>query len=328
MGAASNYLGRVVEGYAGSVYRTLGSVFRHVALVPGDVQVFCASDTPGRLSEDPAELMRRYRASRLAEHSLPVGAFETMLPAEDVAFVRGQLEQAQAQGKLPLNTDARPVTYYLNMLLWGKQSASGLRGVAGAAAAAGALALSGAGPAAGGAGSGPLVARGAAGRDPDAAGRGLRPGHPGARSPWPGELALLFSFQAQVGLVFERVALLSGLFMTGLALGGGLARPLATGRWGLMAAGTDPGADRPGARPAASRRSARWPIWATGRQQTGYLGLSLALGLAVRGRVHPVPGPDQGGAAGLDRARHWAAAASRWRQTTWAGPWAGWWPGP
>ena len=39
------------------------------------------------------------------------------------------------------------------------------------------------------------------------------------------QLAILFSYQAQVGLVYERVALFNGLFMTGLALCGGTARP-------------------------------------------------------------------------------------------------------
>jgi hypothetical protein len=33
-------------------------VFGQVALVPGDIQVFCASPAPRRLSEDPAELRR------------------------------------------------------------------------------------------------------------------------------------------------------------------------------------------------------------------------------------------------------------------------------
>ncbi|HCS90386.1 MAG: 4Fe-4S binding protein [Thiohalocapsa sp. PB-PSB1] len=232
--AASNYLGRVVEGYAGSVYRTLNSVFRYVALVPGEVQVFCASDAPGRLSQDARELLRRYRASPRAEHGLPDGAFATLLPAQDVAFVRGQLDQAMAQDRLPLNTDAQPVTYYLNMLLWGKQSASGFVDWLQQLQRLGpwpyllpsllmlALGLvrwlqGGISPAtlSGRAGVFALASLGAVAMA--------------------GELALLFSFQAQVGLVFERVALLTGLFMTGLAVGGGLARRVATGRRGLPA---------------------------------------------------------------------------------------------
>lgn len=277
VGAASNYLGRVVEGYAGSVYRTLGSVFRHLALVPGDVQVCCAADAPGRLSEDPRELMQRYRASRLAEHGLPAGAFETMLPAADVAYVRDRLEQARAQGKLPLNTDARPVTYYLNMLLWGKQSASGfvdwleqLQRLGYWPYLVPSLLLVGLG-----------VVRWSLGGLP-AASIARRAGVFALASlgavAMAGELALLFSFQARVGLVFERVALLSGLFMTGLALGGGLARPLATGRRRLSALALTLAliaivlALLPAAIDALANLAER-------TQQTGYLGLSLALGL-------------------------------------------------
>ena len=227
---ASNYLGRAVGGYAGSVYRTLVETFAEVALVPGDSQILCASDTPGRLSEDPEELRRRYLASPLAEHGLAVGAFAAMLPQEAIVYLRAQLEQAGAE----VNSDARPVTYYLNMVLWGQFSGSGfvdwldrlsdlgpwpyllpvglfvalwllragLEGQGGntQAPAAGVFALAILG----------LIAMA-------------------------GQLTLLFSYQAQVGLVFERVALLNGLFMTGLALGAGLARPLAGPRSSLRA---------------------------------------------------------------------------------------------
>jgi hypothetical protein len=304
--AASNYLGRAVGGYAGSVYRTLGEVFADVVLVPGDVQVFCASDAPGRLTEDPAELQRRYLATPLADqaggsvsaavpdatlappsmescdpgksavpgcHSLPVGTFASMLPREEIAFLHGQLAQVKAE----VNRDARPVTYYLNMILWGKFSASGFvdwlerihrlgpwpylvppllfvalwllravlegRGGQVQSVPAGVFALAVLG----------LIAMAT-------------------------QLTLLFSYQAQVGLVFERVALLNGLFMTGLALGAGVTRPLARGSrpgWPLIAVvmtvilGLI-------LLPAALEGLAAWGPWS---QEAGYLALTLSLGL-------------------------------------------------
>lgn len=273
--AASNYLGSAVGGYAGSVYRTLGDVFAQVALVPGDSQIFCASEAPGRLTEDPGELQRRYLATALADHSLPVGAFASMLPREDVAYLRGQLEQVRAASEV--NRDARPVTYYLNMVLWGKFSAStfvdwlerlhrlgpwpylvppllfvtlwllraALEGQGGAAqsAQAGVFALAVMG----------LIAMAA-------------------------QLALLFSYQAQVGLVFERVALLNGLFMTGLALGAGFVRPLAArvrSGWLLAAvlvAVTLGLVLLPSALETLARAGERL-------QEAGYLGLTLTVGL-------------------------------------------------
>ena len=290
--AASNYLGSAVGGYAGSVYRTLGEVFAQVTLVPGDSQVFCASDTPGRLTEDPGELQRRYLAATLADqaggsscapgmsaipvcHTLPIGTFASMLPRDEVAYLRGQLDQARAVSEV--NRDARPVTYYLNMVLWGKFSASAFvdwlerihrlgpwpylvppllfvalwllraalegRGGAAQSAPAGVFALGVLG----------LIAMAA-------------------------QLALLFSYQAQVGLVFERVALLNGLFMTGLALGAGVVRPLAVrirSGWPLAAVLVAVALGLillPSALETLAAVSERV-------QEAGYLGLTLTLGL-------------------------------------------------
>jgi len=215
--AASNYLGRTVGGYAGSIYHTLGLVFPHIAMVPGDPEVFCASPAGGRLSEDPDELERRYRSIPLSEHQVPSGAFQTILPGEEIAYARARLDESPAE----LNTDERPVTYYLNMVLWGKFSASTLVDWLGRLRGLGAwpyllppllfvlLWL-------------------------------LRAGLEGFERPvmlrqaalfalWSlglvamaAQLTLLFSYQSHVGLVFERIALLNGLFMTGLALGAGL----------------------------------------------------------------------------------------------------------
>jgi predicted membrane-bound spermidine synthase len=213
---ASHYLGREVGSYTGSVYRTLGQVFAHIAIVPGDVQVFCASPAPDRVSEEPAELERRYLALPLDEHRFPAASFYSLLPAEEISYVHDRLEEAKAE----INTDERPVTYYLNMVLWGKLSASGfvdwLQRVRGMGPWPYLLA--------------PILIVGL---------WLLRSGMEGFQRPalqrrgatfvlvmlgaiaMAAELAVLFGYQSQVGFMFERVALLNGLFMTGLALGAG-----------------------------------------------------------------------------------------------------------
>ena len=120
VGGASNYLGREVQGYGASVYRTLGSAFRELAVMPGDEQVYCASAAPGRVTEDPGVLEQRYLATPLDEHRFPALLFHSLLPADRVAFLHQRLTDPPGE----LNTDQRPVTYWLNMLLWGKFSAS------------------------------------------------------------------------------------------------------------------------------------------------------------------------------------------------------------
>ena len=48
-------------------------------------------------------------------------SFQSLLPQENIRYVRKQLLQGDAE----LNSDSRPVTYYLNMILWSRFSASG-----------------------------------------------------------------------------------------------------------------------------------------------------------------------------------------------------------
>ncbi|RMG35731.1 MAG: hypothetical protein D6720_06485, partial [Gammaproteobacteria bacterium] len=215
--SASNYIGGTVRSYAGSVYRTLSAAFPAVALQPGDQQLFCASPQPDRVSEDPTELARRYLATPLDEHRFPAASFASLLPAERVRYLHYQYQHFPAE----LNTDRRPVTFYLNMLLWARFTASTLADQLARLRAlgpwpyllpagvflilwslrnamenrsqqriqrqAGSLALALLG----------LVAMAL-------------------------QLVVLFDYQAHVGFMFERIALINALFMTGLALGAGL----------------------------------------------------------------------------------------------------------
>jgi len=214
--SASNYLGREVKSYSGSVFRTLSEVFPHIAIAPGDSHVYCASSTPEQVNEEAAVLEQRYLDTPLDEHRFPAESFYSLLPADRIAFVRQQLEDEGGE----LNTDAKPVTYYLNMVLWGKFSASEfvewletLRRMGWMPYLVPLVVLVG------------LML--------------LRATLEGFQRPrlrrqtatlaltvlgmiaMAVQLALLFSYQAQLGFVFGRIALLNGVFMTGLALGAG-----------------------------------------------------------------------------------------------------------
>jgi predicted membrane-bound spermidine synthase len=272
--SASNYLGREVKSYTGSVFSTLSAVFPRVAIMPGDDHLYCASRAEGRISEDPAVLETRYLDTKLDAHHAPPQSFYTLLPADRIAFVREQLGTQTDE----LNTDAQPITYYFNMILWGKFSASEivtwlevlrsmgywpyllpllvfvlllmlrasmegfLRPRLKRHAATFTLVLLG------------MVAMAV-------------------------QLTILFAYQAHVGFMFSRVALLNGLFMTGLALGAGvLGQWLARGRhpdlalavlMGLVAAAM---ALLPVVIPALSSMDSNW-------QEAAYLALSACAGL-------------------------------------------------
>jgi spermidine synthase len=269
---ASHYLGHTVGSYNASVYRTMAAVFPHIAIAPGERQVFCGSQSPGP-TEDPALLERRYLAQPIAEHDLPGRAFANLLPAEEIAYVRGRL----AESRSDLNTDRRPVTYYLNMILWGKLSASALVDWMERLRLMGPwpyllppLLLVGLWTLRAGLGGferpamerqGAVFALGVLGLVSMAA-----------------QLVLLFAYQAQVGFMFERIALLNGVFMTGLALGAGLGaawerRGGASGALTLVLLAT-----------AAAMLALPWlldSLWRDGSVlgESGYFALSWALGL-------------------------------------------------
>jgi hypothetical protein len=280
--AASNYLGREVQSYAGAVFRTLAEVFPEVAVVPGDTYVFCAGGAPGLVTTDPEVLEARYRALPLAGDRLPAGSFANLVEPRHVALARERLVAEAAE----VNRDERPVAYYLNMLLWGKLSASGfVTWVEGlrrlgpwpylvpVAVVALLLPLRAALE-------GPGEARSARqGAVLALAGVGF--------AAMAGQLALIYGYQAHVGFVFSRIALLNAVFMTGLALGAGaFGAALARGaRPELRLAGV-------GAALAVGLALLALAIvplghLPAGRQEAAYLALSGALGLFT-GTAYPL----------------------------------------
>jgi predicted membrane-bound spermidine synthase len=214
--SASNYLGREVRSYSGSIYRTLTSVFGFLAIMPGDDHLYCATAEPGTVSDDPAELGKRYLAIPLEEHRFPSTGFYTLLPGNRVAFIRQQLQEEGGE----LNTDAKPVTYYLNMVLWGKYSGSEFVNWLERLRAMGAtpyvVPL------------GVLVVMMLLHAGLQATPRPRRRSLSATLAlvvlgmiAMAAQIALLFSYQSHVGFMFGRVALLNAVFMTGLALGAG-----------------------------------------------------------------------------------------------------------
>ncbi len=215
--SASNYLGGMVRSYSGSVYRTLSDVFAEVAVMPGDDHLYCAGKQQGKVTEDPSELRRRYLATELDERRFADLSFYSLMPLERIRELHRQFDEQPGD----LNTDSRPVTFYLNMLLWGRYTASGLAEWLEALRAMEAWPY------------GVPVAvflvlwllRSALEGRPQQRTRRQAGSYALALLGLVAmalQLMLLFDYQAHVGFMFERVALLNALFMTGLALGTGL----------------------------------------------------------------------------------------------------------
>lgn len=217
VGSAENYLGREVRGYAGSVYRTLRAVFPRVAVAPGGIYTLCATRAEDVVTTDADTLAARYMATPVRDRTFPASSFQSLLVPDQVEQATRWLQDDDTE----INTDSRPVTYFLNMLLWGRTTGSGLVGALQTLRSMGPWPYLV-----------PLIvfiglfmARTLVEAPPRRAQRRaaatfaiLALGFVAMAS----QLVLILAYQSRVGFVFGRFALLNGLFMTGLAVGAGL----------------------------------------------------------------------------------------------------------
>ncbi len=121
--APVDYYGREVANYAGSVYRTLKASFPYVIVTPTEENYFFASSKPGVVSSDIATLTKRWLSRGIETRYFTQYHFLMWWLPERVAFTRSFLE---AQKAAPIDTDFKPITYFFNLVLWGRFSGSGI----------------------------------------------------------------------------------------------------------------------------------------------------------------------------------------------------------
>ncbi|MBD3270986.1 MAG: FMN-binding protein [Elusimicrobia bacterium] len=118
--STENYFAGDIAQYAGSVYRTVYSVFPYVAIAPGTELVFFASDHASVVTDDYEVLADRYEKHCGTLNIFSAEAFRTIFPPERTGFMRRSLHASTA----PINTDKKPITYYFTMLVWSHFSGS------------------------------------------------------------------------------------------------------------------------------------------------------------------------------------------------------------
>jgi len=225
--SAEEYVGPELAMLIACVRRSLGGVFAHVLLVPGDPCHFVASDTRGFLTLDAGTLSARIAARRLDVVHVREYYLADRLNRDRVAYLEEQVAAVDA----PLNSDLSPACYYLSLVLWSQRVSSGSKVLLAAprvltvphaavltAAVAAALAA--------------VAARRRSGRGTRAV---LLAAVAVAGLTEMGiEIAALLVFQSVYGLVYHLVAVITGAFMGGLALGGWLGgRAARRGRAGV-----------------------------------------------------------------------------------------------
>ena len=124
--SAVTYIGKEVGSYTGSLYRTLHEAFQKVLVTPGQTNFYFACNKDSIITLNIETLMERYRKSQVKSDYFTEYLFYTLLQPEQVKFIENQLSQRK---DLLVNTDARPVTYFLNLVLWDSLTGGRLHGL-------------------------------------------------------------------------------------------------------------------------------------------------------------------------------------------------------
>jgi len=124
--SAVNYMGEEVGNYTGSIYQTLRSVFPYVIISPGQTNYYFASNSYDTATFDIRTLTNRYVERGVKSEYFSEYVFNTLLQPEMVKSVADKIESRK---ELIVNTDAKPVTYFLNLMLWDKLTGSKWGGI-------------------------------------------------------------------------------------------------------------------------------------------------------------------------------------------------------
>jgi len=121
------HLAEDVASYSGSIDATLQQAFPKILVTAGPVNMFFASDRIAATTFDPEILRQRFEERNIETSYFSPYYYEATdsIWPEKVKFTRERLHA----GNRFLNTDNRPITYYLNMILWSHYSGSGISDV-------------------------------------------------------------------------------------------------------------------------------------------------------------------------------------------------------
>lgn len=116
--SGESYVGSDLLDYNSSIYYTLKRVFPYVAFSPGDVNYYFAGSSKNSVTDDIKILNERY-----AKHNTDkFHYFNIAFYPERINY----LKQIFSKQKEIINTDLKPISYFLNLLIWDKESDSGL----------------------------------------------------------------------------------------------------------------------------------------------------------------------------------------------------------
>ncbi len=113
--SAENYIGRELQDFLSTLRTTLRSVFAEVEIVPGDTNIFLASERP--LTIDPDELGRRIEAAGIENAFVRPALLSVRLSPTRRTYLEESLRGAAPR----INSDLRPLSYFFSSVLWSTQ---------------------------------------------------------------------------------------------------------------------------------------------------------------------------------------------------------------
>lgn len=116
--SAENYISPELQDFLSSLFYTLKGIFAHIVIVPGNTNLFLASDHP--LSLEYEEIARTIEDLALGNtYIIPQLLIDRISPLRTRI-----LRETVSKGKGKVNRDLAPVVYFYNSVLWSTQFGS------------------------------------------------------------------------------------------------------------------------------------------------------------------------------------------------------------
>ena len=113
--SAENYVSPELREFLSTLYVTMKKVFAEAVVVPGDTNIFLASDSP--LTLEVSDLARRIETLHLQTRFVT----SEMLPARLNPIRVNRLKENIESGLGHINSDLSPICYFFNSVLWSTQ---------------------------------------------------------------------------------------------------------------------------------------------------------------------------------------------------------------
>ncbi|MEW5945617.1 MAG: fused MFS/spermidine synthase [bacterium] len=113
--ASENLLFSEAGDQTSSLYRSLKQIFPHVVAIPGETNQYFSSLSPGVVTDDVATLTARRLAGNPDTRTFHPSLFESLVQPYRIPHL---MESLRKKENVRINTDTNPVVYFYNLLFW------------------------------------------------------------------------------------------------------------------------------------------------------------------------------------------------------------------